>query len=76
MALRSGAPLIPVGCYFLPHGRQRLEVRPALPVARAGRLRDDVARITQDLAHHFEELIRVEPEHWHLMQPNWPSDRT
>jgi lauroyl/myristoyl acyltransferase len=32
-------------------------------------------RITQELAFRFEELIRVQPEHWHLLQPNWPSDR-
>ena len=43
--------------------------------ARAGRLRDDLARVTQDLAHRFEDLIREAPTHWHLLQPNWPSDR-
>jgi KDO2-lipid IV(A) lauroyltransferase len=75
-ALRSGAVLIPVGCYFLPHGRQRLQIGPPLPTERRGRIRDDVARVTQDLAHRFEDLIRVAPEHWHLMQPNWPSDRS
>ncbi len=41
---------------------------------REGRLRDDVGRITQELARRFEELIRMAPEQWHLMQPNWPSD--
>jgi len=34
-----------------------------------------VARVTQDIAHRFEELIRAHPEQWHVMQPNWPSDR-
>ena len=38
------------------------------------RLRDDVARITQDIAHELETLIRREPTQWHLMSPNWPSD--
>ena len=75
-ALRSGAPLIPVGCYFLPQGRQRLVIGPPLPTEREGNIRDDVTRVTQALAHRFEELIRAAPEHWHLMQPNWPSDRT
>jgi phosphatidylinositol dimannoside acyltransferase len=46
-----------------------------LDVSRQGRLREDIARITQDLAHEFEDLIRVAPEQWHLLQPNWPSDR-
>jgi len=74
MALRSGAPLIPVGCYFLAKGRHRLQIGAPLDTARQGTIRADVSRITQDLAHHFEALIRAAPEDWHLMQPNWPSD--
>jgi KDO2-lipid IV(A) lauroyltransferase len=31
--------------------------------------------VTQALAHEFEDLIRAAPEQWHLLQPNWPSDR-
>jgi KDO2-lipid IV(A) lauroyltransferase len=46
-----------------------------VPVERSGRLRDDVVRITQELARRFEGLIREAPEQWHLMQPNWPTDR-
>ncbi len=74
-ALRSGAPLIPVGCYFRPHGRHFFRIQEPVPTERSGRIRDDVRRVTQALAHRFEELIRAEPEHWHLLQPNWPSDR-
>ena len=74
-ALRGGAPLLPVGCYFMAHGDSRADIRPPLAADRHGRLRDDLARVTQDLAHRFEDLIRVEPTHWHLLQPNWPSDR-
>jgi KDO2-lipid IV(A) lauroyltransferase len=47
---------------------------PPVPAQREGRLRDDVGRVTQELAHRFEELIRSAPEQWHLLQPNWPSD--
>jgi KDO2-lipid IV(A) lauroyltransferase len=75
LALRGGAPLLPVGCYFRPGGASRADIRPALDASRAGRIRDDLGRVTQDLAHAFEDLIRVEPTHWHLLQPNWPSDR-
>jgi KDO2-lipid IV(A) lauroyltransferase len=42
-----------------------------VPVVRQGRLRDDVARVTQDLAHAFEELIREAPSQWHAFQPIW-----
>ena len=50
-------------------------VRPPLDTTRRGSLREDVARVTQDLAHALEDLIRQAPEQWHLLQPNWPSDR-
>jgi KDO2-lipid IV(A) lauroyltransferase len=75
LALRTGAPLIPTGVYFRPKGRHFAIIGPPVPVQREGRLRDDVTRITQELARRFEELIRMAPEQWHLMQPNWPSDQ-
>jgi KDO2-lipid IV(A) lauroyltransferase len=74
-ALRTGAPIVPVGNYFLPEGRQRIAIQPALPAERRGSLRDDVQRVTQDLAHCFEQLIRAAPDQWLIMQPMWPSDR-
>lgn len=74
LALRTGAPLAPTAVYFDGTG-VRADVRPPLDTERReGRLRDDVVRVTQDLAHAFESLISVAPEQWHLMQPNWPSD--
>ena len=75
IALRGGAPLLAAGCYFRDHGRHQTRILPPVPAARSGRLRDDLARVTQDLAHRFEVLIRAAPTDWHLLQPNWPSDR-
>ena len=75
LALRTGAPLLPTGVYFTSRRNGHLAVvRPPLPIERTGRLRDDVVRVTQDLAHELEDLIRRAPEQWHLMQPNWPAD--
>ena len=51
-----GAPLLPAGCYFRPDGPPRdRHPRGALPTERRGKLRDDVGRVTQDLAHRFED---------------------
>jgi KDO2-lipid IV(A) lauroyltransferase len=75
LALRAQAPLIPVVVYFRARGGHLGIVRPPLDTTRQGKLRDDVVRITQALAHEFESLIAAAPEQWHLMQPNWPSDR-
>ncbi len=75
LALRTGAPLVPAAVYLAAHRRYRARVLPPLPVERRGRLRDDVARVTRSLAHTLEELIAAAPTQWHVMQPNWPSDR-
>lgn len=75
LALRSGAPLLPAGCYFRTDGRHETHILEPVPTTRDGRIRDDVGRVTQTLAQRFEDLIRVAPTHWHLLQPNWPSDR-
>ena len=73
MALRSGAPLLPVGAFFEGTGCHGV-VLPPIDTERRGKFRADVARVTQDLAHSLEALIRRAPEQWHLLQPNWPSD--
>ena len=73
LALRTGAAILPTAVYQ-DGPSHRGVVLPPLPAERRGRLRADVARITQDLACALEELIRAAPEQWHLMGTNWPSD--
>lgn len=75
LALRSGAPLLPAATYY-GGGRHLGVIHAPLDATRRGRLREDVARMTQDLAVELEGLIRLAPDQWHLMQPNWPSDET
>ena len=75
LALRTGAALLPAAVYFGPGREHHAVIRPPLAVERQGRLRDDIARITQSLAVELETLIAEAPDQWHLMQPNWPSDR-
>ena len=75
LALRTGATLLPCAVYFRGAGCHGV-VRPPVPAQREGKLRDDVARITQLVARELEILISAAPEQWHLLQPNWPSDYT
>jgi KDO2-lipid IV(A) lauroyltransferase len=75
-AFRTGAPLLPVACYFTADGGHLTRVLPPLEATRRGRLRDDVADLTRALAGRFEDLIRVAPEQWLNMSPTWPSDRS
>ncbi len=72
--LRSGCPVLPTAVYFRPDGTHLGVVRPPLDLERQGRLREDLARGTQQLADELAGLIRRAPDQWHLFQPNWPSD--
>jgi lauroyl/myristoyl acyltransferase len=75
LAIRSGAALVPAAVYFEPRTDQHFGwVLPALDTQRHGSLRQDVHRVTQEMAHIFEAYVRRDPTQWHLMQPNWPSD--
>lgn len=75
LALRTGAVLLPTAVYFEGrHGHVGV-IRPPIACERTGSFRHDVSRITQALAHELESFVRAAPEQWHLLQPNWPSDR-
>ncbi len=76
LALRTGAPLLATGVYFTGRTDGHLGVvRPPISTERSDDgLRADVQRVTQDLAHDLEHLIRRAPHQWHMFQPNWPSD--
>lgn len=75
LALRTGAPILPVATYFTPSGHH-VVVGPPIPIPEVGDRSQRIREITQRIAEEFERLIRVAPEQWHLLQPNWPSDHT
>lgn len=75
LALRTGAALFPAVIYSGPGSDHHAVVTSPVDTTRRGGLRDDVTRITQELAGRFEWMVRRAPEQWHLYQPNWPSDR-
>lgn len=73
LAVRTGAPLFPVGCYFR-DGGYRVVVHDALPMPQEGSRSEKVVALTQALARELEEIVRQAPDQWHLVVPNWPSD--
>jgi len=75
LALRSGARLVTGAVYSGPGRDHRGVVEPPIDLTRRGSLRADVARITQEVAHRFEGLVRRAPEQWHVFQPFWSADR-
>lgn len=73
LAVRTGAPLFPVGCYFT-DGGYRVVVRDALEVPVEGSRGERIVELTQALAGELEQIISEAPDQWHLVVPNWPSD--
>ena len=73
LAVKTGAPLFPVAVYFDGDGH-RAVVRPAIEVPE-GKRSDRVKKMTQSMAREFEHLILAAPDQWHLVVPNWPSDK-
>ncbi len=82
LSRRTGAPLLPATVYF--RGRQRvcLVGDPIWP-DRLPALLDDpgIGRrarnqlIMQEVATRLEAMVVQAPDQWHLLEPNWPSDR-
>ena len=70
LALRTGAPLLLGAGYFTPNGHHLVLERLELPPEAK-----ESAQVTKLIALGLERLIRRAPEQWHLLQPNWPSDR-
>ena len=75
LADRTGAVLLPVGCYFAPGPGHRFVVHPPLELPQQGTTEERVAAGAQRLAGVLEDIISEAPEQWHMFQPNWPSDR-
>jgi KDO2-lipid IV(A) lauroyltransferase len=75
LALRTGAALVAAAVYSGPGRSPTGVISAPFDTGRTGRLRQDVARITQAIAQEFERLVQRAPEQWHMYQPNWPSDR-
>ena len=68
LALRSGAALVVACTYIGPSDGHYLVVAPPLKVERQGRLREDVTRLTQEIANQLEAFIRRAPEQWHVLE--------
>ncbi len=75
LALRTNAVLLPVAAYFKNGRGHRVVVGEPLEPRVEGSREVLVADLTQQVANAFEDMVREAPSQWHLVQPNWPSDR-
>ena len=81
LALRTGAALHPVSIWHEEsgHGRQgrpRLVIRfhDEVVAPDAGRTREKVTTMTQQVADVFGAAIAAHPQDWHMLQPLWTAD--
>ena len=75
LADRTGAPIIPVGTFYLDDGGFAFTGNRRVELPKAETREERIRLGTQELAYRLEELIRQAPAQWHLLVPNWPSDR-
>lgn len=74
LALKTGAPIVPVFGVPLPDGRYRITYLPEVPVteiATTGERPSDVVAITQACTRLIEEQVRARPECWLWMHKRW-----
>lgn len=75
LAELTGAPILPAAVYFCNRRGHRVVIRHPLESASGASRRERRYLLTQRLAEAMEALVREAPTQWHLLQPNWPSDR-
>ncbi|MFE3226046.1 phosphatidylinositol mannoside acyltransferase [Nocardia sp. NPDC059228] len=68
LAIDTGAPLLPVHCWFTPDG-WGFHVGAAIDTAGG------VQPTTQTLTDRFAAAIAAHPADWHMLQPLWTADQ-
>ncbi len=73
LSLRTGAAIIP-NVVYQRDGFVEGVIKDPVQFERSGKLRADIAALTQLVANELESMIAAEPTQWHVLQPVWPSD--
>lgn len=74
LSLRTGAPILP-SCIYRKSKTHKAIICPGIDTTRKGTLKEDIEEVTIKYVKVLEELIQIAPKDWHLMTPNWPSDK-
>jgi KDO2-lipid IV(A) lauroyltransferase len=71
LALRTGAPVVPIMCRRQPDNRYLLQVQPKLDFQPSDDQDADVDRLAQAIMDRFEDHLSATPEQWYLFSPMW-----
>ncbi len=73
LSLRTGAAIVP-NVVYQRDGYVEGVIKAPIQFERSGKLRADIAALTQLVANELESMISAAPTQWHVLQPVWPSD--
>jgi len=73
LALRTGAPLLPLASRRLPHGRFHCRIGPPIPTNSAAPGRAGLIEITERLLAALEVFLRENPTQWVVFRPVWDA---
>jgi KDO2-lipid IV(A) lauroyltransferase len=73
LALRTGAPVVPVFIHREPGGRHRVIVDPAVPLSPTGDRDRDVVEATAAFTRIIEAKVRQHPEQWFWLHRRWKT---
>lgn len=71
LALRTGAPVVPVFCWPQESGTYRIVYLPEVEVDPTGDRDQDAYRLTAHCTRLIEEQVRLRPELWSWMHQRW-----
>ena len=73
LALKTGAPVLPMFSYPGPGGSYRFVCLPELTVPVTGNRDEDVRALTQACTRVIEDQVRARPECWLWMHERWKT---
>jgi len=71
IALKTGAPILPVWIRRQPNNLYVAEVEEPIEVSRTGDNQRDIQVTTERIVRFFERIIRREPDQWLVFLPVW-----
>ena len=74
LALRTGAPVVPITCRRMTDDRYLLEVQEAISFSPSGAHDVDVEALSQAIMDRFEPILSAAPEQWYLYSPMWSEE--
>jgi KDO2-lipid IV(A) lauroyltransferase len=71
LALRTGAPILPIFCPRRSDGTYRVVIKPEIDTTPTGDSEADTLRIMTEINHVIESMIREYPEQWLWLHDRW-----